>query len=201
MIKRIVLTASLLLALTLTSSAQAQGKIATIDLKKVFDGYWKRIQADKDLKTRAKGFEDELGKMRTEFEAETKDLPKLEQGVKDPLISPAEKEKRQKAFEARIMKAKELEKSIMQFNNSARATLDEITRQSRNDLLEEIRDHIRKKAKSAGVSLVIDTASETINQTPVVLYSDGSNDWTDEVLSTLNIGAPKGLLEEAAGSN
>lgn len=188
-----ILIASLFI---LASSAQAQTKIATINLKKVFDGYWKRIQADKTLKMRAKSFDDELAKMRDEFKAGTKDLPELEKAVKDTLISETEKAKRQKAFEAKVMKAKELEQAMIQFNNSARASLDELQRQTRGDLLAEIRDHVRKKAKSEGVNLVIDTAAETINQTPVFVFHDDSNDWTDNVLSTLNIGAPKEILEE-----
>jgi outer membrane protein len=194
---RTALFCALALSLSISSAAQAQqGKIATIDLKKVFDNYWKRVQADKELKERAKGFDDELAKMREEFERETKDLPVLEKGIKDPLISAAEKEKRQKAFEAKVIKAKELEQSMRQFSNTARATLDEVGRQSRGSLLDEIRDHIRRKAKAEGVSLVIDTASETINQTPVILYSDGSNDWTSGVLATLNNDAPKEILEQ-----
>jgi len=188
-----LLTAVFLLS---TASLQAQTRIATINLKKVFDGYWKRIQADKTLKERAKAFDDELSKMREEFKAETQDLPALEKAIKDTLISETEKAKRQKAFETKVIKAKELEQSMIQFNNTARATLDELQRQTRNDLLAEIQDHIRKKAKSEGVNMVIDTASETINQTPVLVFSDGSNDWTDQVLGTLNIGAPKGILDE-----
>ncbi len=194
---RTALFCALALTLSLAPASQAQqGKIATIDLKKVFDNYWKRVQADKELKERAKGFDEELAKMREEFQKETKDLPALEKGIKDPLISAPEKEKRQKAFETRIMKAKELEQSMIQFKNTAGATLDELGRQSRGSLLDEIRDHVRRKAKAAGVSLVIDTASETINQTPVILFSDGSYDWTDEVLATLNNDAPKDILEQ-----
>ena len=36
----------------------------------------------------------------------------------------------------------------------------------------------------------IDTAAESANNTPVVLYSNNENDMTEAVLSQLNAGAP-----------
>ena len=38
--------------------------------------------------------------------------------------------------------------------------------------------------------MVFDTAADSINQTPVILYSNGENDLTEAVLAQLNIGAP-----------
>jgi hypothetical protein len=37
---------------------------------------------------------------------------------------------------------------------------------------------------------VFDTAAESANNTPVLLYSNNENDMTDAVLAQLNVGAP-----------
>jgi Skp family chaperone for outer membrane proteins len=49
---------------------------------------------------------------------------------------------------------------------------------------------VNSKAKAAGYSLVIDTAAETINSTPVFLFSNNDTDITDAVLQQLNSTAP-----------
>jgi hypothetical protein len=41
--------------------------------------------------------------------------------------------------------------------------------------------------------MVLDTAAETINKTPVFLYTTGENDITDAVLLQLNSNAPAEL--------
>jgi Skp family chaperone for outer membrane proteins len=63
----------------------------------------------------------------------------------------------------------------------------------RADILKEINAAVAAKAKAAGCTLVIDIAAETINQTPMVIYSTGENDLTDAVLAQLNVGAPVNL--------
>jgi Skp family chaperone for outer membrane proteins len=63
----------------------------------------------------------------------------------------------------------------------------------RANLLKDITNVVSAKAKVAGFSLVIDVASETVNRTPVVLFSNNENDITDSVLQQLNATAPADL--------
>ena len=42
-------------------------------------------------------------------------------------------------------------------------------------------------------SILIDTSAKSLVGTPVVLYNNGQNDLTEEILSQLNAGAPTGL--------
>ena len=51
---------------------------------------------------------------------------------------------------------------------------------------------ITVKAKAARYAMVIDTASESFNKTPIVLYNDGENDITTAVLAQLNASDPAG---------
>jgi hypothetical protein len=38
--------------------------------------------------------------------------------------------------------------------------------------------------------MVFDTAAESINQTPFILYTTGEGDFTDAILAEINAGAP-----------
>ena len=69
----------------------------------------------------------------------------------------------------------------------------------RDSILAEIQDEVKKKAKAAGYTLVVDTAAETINRTPVMVYTSGENDITEEVLTVLNATAPA-ALPQAGGA-
>ena len=88
----------------------------------------------------------------------------------------------------------------MQFEKQARTTLDEQRRRMRDNILVEIRNLVNAKAKSAGYTLVIDSAAETGNNTPVVLYTNGENDLTQNILEQLNLGAPAEIAKPAAST-
>ncbi|MBI3191786.1 MAG: OmpH family outer membrane protein [Pedosphaera parvula] len=179
-------------ALLLAAPLHAQSKIGTVDLKKTFDGYWKTKQADANLKDRAAEFDKKRKEMVEEYKKANEDYKKLLDGSNDQAVSVEEREKRKKSAETKLLEIREIEQSVNQFDRSARTTLGEQQRRMRDNILEEIRNVINAKAKAAGYALVLDTAGETINNTPAIPYSDGKNDLTDEVLGQLNATAPLG---------
>ena len=60
----------------------------------------------------------------------------------------------------------------------------------RDKIIDEIRTTVEGKARSAGYALVLDTAAESANGTPIILFSNNENDMTKDVLAQLNAGAP-----------
>ena len=90
-----VLVAAFLAATTAPTTAQT--KIATIDLKRVFDGYWKTQQADSSLKEKAGDFEKKNKLMVEDYQKATEEYKKLLDSAGDAAVSAAEKEKRKKA--------------------------------------------------------------------------------------------------------
>src|SRR6478735_631003 len=75
-------------------------------------------------------------------------------------------------------------------SRTASNNLDEKKKRVRDNIINDIRNIASAKAKEKGVSLVVDTAAETVNGTPVILFSNNELDLTDAVLSQLNAGAP-----------
>jgi len=182
-----------LAALFLAAPLHAETKVGTVDLKKVFEKYWKTVQADKNLKERAGEFDKKRKEMVEEFQKANEDYKKLLDGANDQAVSAEEREKRKKSAETKLLEIREIEQSVQQFDRSARTTLAEQQRRMRDNILEEIRNIVNAKAKAGGYALIFDTAGETVNNTPVVPYSDGKNDLTDDVLSQLNATAPLGF--------
>ena len=174
----------------LTSPAFAQGKIATVDLRKVFDNYWKTKEADSALKDRAAEMDKEFKDLTEDYKKSKDEYTKLQAQANDQAVSADEREKRKNAAEAKLLQIRESEQTIEGFRRQASATLDEQKRRMRDKILAEIQNLVTSKAKSAGYSMVLDTAAESLNSTPVLVYSTDDNDITDDILKQLNATAP-----------
>jgi outer membrane protein len=180
----------LLLLLLPATPALAQGRTATIDLRKVFDDYWKTKEADAALKERAADIDKQYKELTDDWKKARDEYQKLQTAASDPAVATEEREKRKKAADLKLLEIRENEQAIDSFRRQAAATLDEEKRRKRDKILGEIRTAVTAKAKAAGYSMVIDVAAESVNATPVVLYTNGDNDITDEILSQLNAAAP-----------
>jgi outer membrane protein len=184
------LLAGLLLVCLMSTSAWAQGRTATVDLRKLFDNYWKTKQADAALKDRAADIDKDDKTMRDEWKKAKDEYQNLLSEANNQTLSLEEREKRKKLAEDKFKQIKDSEDAITQYERQARTTLDEQKKRMRDSIVEEIRATVKAKATAAGYALVFDTAAESANGTPVMLYSNNENDMTDAVLAQLNAGAP-----------
>jgi len=178
--------------LTAVSSVQAQTspKVGVIDLKKVFDGYWKTKQADVNLKAQASELDKKRKDMIGDYEKLNTDYKKVLDSTNDQAVSAEEREKRKKSAEAKLMEIREVEQSVQQFDRQSRTVLAEKQRQMRDNILKELKEAINAKSKAAGYDMVVDSAAESANGTPIVMFWNGTGDITDAVLSHLNVNAP-----------
>ncbi len=185
----------------LVTSASAQGKIGLIDLRKVFDDYYKTKAADSLLKDQASDLDKQRKSLMDQYQKATDDYKKALDDANNQAISADEREKRKKGAEANLLEIKRLEESVNQFDRTARTTLEERQRRMRDSILEEIRTVITAKAKAASLSMVIDTASESVNKTPILLYTNGENDITANVLKQLNASEPPSTAKPGSGKD
>ena len=180
--------AALSLLLLSASVALAQPKIAVVDMKKVFDGYWKTKQLDKKLSGSLQEFNDQQKKMIEQFQSAQKEYLAIKESAKDPALSANEKDRRNTESEEKLQQIRQLENDIRSHKRSGEVRLTEQQVRHKNNLISDIKDTIKVKARSEGFSLVLNTAAVDINQAPIVLFTDGSNDITEDILATLNQG-------------
>jgi len=171
-------------------SANAEVRVAIIDLRKVFDDYYKTKAANSQLSDLAADMAKESKNYMDQYQKNSDDYKKLLDEANNQAVSSDEREKRKKAAEGKLLEMKELETTITQFQRTSRTTLEEKKHQMTEKIVGEIRDVVNAKAKAAGYSLVLDTSAESINPTPVVLYTNGETDITNPVLEQLNAKAP-----------
>ena len=173
-----------------TSPAIAQPKIGTIDLKKVFDGYWETKEADTQIKERQGDFKKARQGMIDDYQKANEEYRKLVESANDAALSGDEREKRKKTAETKLLELREIEQSVRQYDQQSQNTLGEQTRRMRDNIVRKIREVIDAKAKTAGYTLVIDIAGESTALTPIILYTNGENDMTEQVLVQLNANRP-----------
>ena len=182
------------------SSALAQQKIATVDMRKLFDGYWKTKQAEAALNDRKSELDKEDRSFLDNLHKDRDAYQKLLDTANDQAISADERDKRKQAAADKYTEIQNSQATIVQFERQAQATLAEQTQRMRTDIIGEITTAVSAKAKAAGYTMVLDLAGQSINQTMVVLYTDGQNDLTAAVLAQLNAGAPIDLTAPATNS-
>jgi Skp family chaperone for outer membrane proteins len=177
----------------LSGSACAQGKFATVDLKKLFEKYYKKQQAQVVIDDKKSDLEKEIKSMLNEYDKTNSVYQKLLGDAQDPVLSAEERDKRKKSAEQAFKQLKDLEDAIRKFQRTAESNLDEQRTRLIDNIVTEIRTVVTAKAKLAGYAFVFDTSATSFNRTPVVLYSDNQNDITDAILGELNRGAPTDL--------
>jgi Skp family chaperone for outer membrane proteins len=192
---------TILLLAFLSVPALAQTKIGTVDLRKLFDGYWKTRQAQAALNDRKTQLDKDDKSMRDDLKKGGDEYQKLLEQANDPATSASEREKRKQAAADKLKQLQDSKTAIDQFERQAQATLSDQLQRMRENILVEIKAAVAAKAKAAGYLLVIDAAAaETANATTAVVYSSGDNDLTDAVLKHLNAGAPIDLTKPVASN-
>ncbi len=172
----------------------AEPKIATVDLKKVFEDYYKTKLADAAIKEEASGLDKDRKALIEDHSKAMDDYKKALDEANNQATSADEREKRKKEAEGKLIKINDLRQTVEQFDRTAKQNLDEKLRMTREKILKEIKDVITTKSKVGAFTLVLDSSTVApAGRPPVVLFTNGDNDLTAAVLETLNANAPADL--------
>ena len=178
------------LALGSAVSAQAQTRIATVNLVEVFDNYWKTKQAKVALTDSRTETKKEIETMQDAHRKLIENYKKLQNDANDQAVSDAERAKRRKALEPKIKELQDSENTLKQLVSNREAELKVKTDRMMEDVIKDIRAVVASKAKSAGYALVLDSSARSATTTEIFLYVSGENDLTKQVTQELNIAAP-----------
>ena len=187
-INLLILTFVLLTATAISGSAET--KIATVDMKKVFTGYWKTKTAQATMETENVNLSREIKGMTDDFEKAQTDYKKLLELVNDPVISANERDRLKQAAASKAKDINGSKEAIEKYKRQVESKLaGEIQRFNAN-ITTDIQKAVADKAKSGGYSLILDASGASTSGTALVVFSDASTDISDSVLAQLNAGAP-----------
>jgi outer membrane protein len=195
-ILRTIFPAVLLLTL-LSGTALAQSKIATVDMKKVFDNYYKTKLAQAAIQDHITQLYKDDNDMKDDLKKATEDYQKLLTQANDPAVSADERARRKQAAADKLKQLDERRAAIEQSDRTAQASINNQIQHMSEKVMADIQAVVNAKAKAGGYSMVLNTSPETLNlgaakvnvPSPVI-YSVSDVDLTSDVLKQLNAGAP-----------
>lgn len=192
--KKTLITALLAIAITLGTAltASAQQKIGTVDMKKIFESYYKTKDAEAVMnedRAKVKRDMDERTEKRKLLEA---DITKLREDLKKPELGGAKKDSVSKDIEKKIGEWQEMTKDFQAYAKEQEERVGAKTLNIRNGIVSDIKAVVNEKIKSDSYDLVFDTSGLSSNGVPVIMYAKDSYDFTKEIVEKLNASRPKG---------
>ncbi len=180
----------------LGGSAQADVKVGTIDMKQVFDTYYKTKDAEGKINEARTQAKKELDERLDSFNKAQEEAKKLNEEANKPELSAAAKADKSKLLNEKLQALGALQREIQEFQQTRERQLSEQSVRSRNSLVEEINKVIGDKVKAAGYDIVLDKSGQSLNAVGVVIFSRDSFDFTNDVVNELNKSKPAAKAEK-----
>ena len=180
--------------LAVVSSASAQSKIATVDMKKLFNGYYKTKMAQNAMDKDKNDLRKELKDMADGLEKARADYKQLLGQANDQAVTSDERDKRKASAMEKAKDVNSRQVAFEQYQRQAETQLNDKSQRIVGNLVGEIQKVVADKAKAGGYTLVVNSAS-----TDAFLYTSADSDITAAVITQLNVGAPIDFNKSPAG--
>ena len=125
------------------------------------------------------------------FKKAMDEINKTNQDIEKPELSKDGKEKLAKQRDEKVQEARNLDREIAEFRQARERQLQEQFMRMRKDIIDDIMKVVNEKVKAGGYDLVLDKTGVSMGQVPVVLYSRGDLDFSNDIITALNKNAPK----------
>ena len=189
--KRVLMMLFLAVGLNLGYTLNAATAIGVISLEKVYNGYWRTDVENKKLKTKQEEALDRIKKLEESLRKEGTVLGNMIKAMQDPRLAAAERSNRQQQVQTKQKELQQMQDAIQGFRERTRKDLELDMRKEREQIMEEIQQIVSAEAKKRKLNLVLDEAARSAAIAPIVIFTDGENDLTEEVLRQLNLSDPK----------
>ena len=140
----------------LTASAAEDMKIGIVDMKRVFQEYFKTKDAEKKVNEDKSKAKKELDDRSSKYRDLITKWNEIEKVMKDKLVNEELKGQKQKEAQEIISEARALERDMEEFRRRRESQLQEQVMRMRKGLLEDIKSRVEEKAKRDNYDLVFD---------------------------------------------
>jgi outer membrane protein len=187
----LVLTGALAFSVGFASQAQAQIKVGTIDMQKVFAAYYKTKEAEEKINDARKAYKDELDQRMDVYKKNLDSINKLNEEINKPELSGASKDQKAQERDSKIAEVKGLEKEINEFRGTREKQIADQTNRMRSGIVEDIMKVVNEQVKAQNYDLVFDRSGASLNAgVPVVVYAKDQMDFSEGVIGKLNANRP-----------
>jgi outer membrane protein len=174
------------------SMASADLKIATVDLGKAFDQFYKTKEAAARLKEKQEQAQKEIQDKVTDYQHISDEVQKLDTQSKDPTLSAEARADKAKARDQRGADLQAAGRQIEEFKTERGNELKDEYVRRRKEVVDEITKVITDYSGPQGYDLVLDKSSASVTSgVPFVLFNSNKLvDITPDIVKKLNADEP-----------
>jgi len=181
-------------------SANAQLKVGTVDMNRIFSSYYKTKDAESRINEARNEAKKELDDRMDTHKKALDEINGINDQLKKSELSKDAKDKLNTSLNQKISDFRTAESEITDFKNTREKQLQEQAVRMRNSIVQEINGLVQAKVKSDNYDLVFDKSGMSLNGVPVLVYSRDAMDFSDDIITQLNKNKPKDTSAPAAGA-
>lgn len=180
------LTAIAIVSLAAASASAADLKFGVVDMSRAFQEFYKTKDATSVMKGNRDKVAQDMNERYTAYKSKMADVQKLQKEVSDPILTQEGRAKAGASLQNLAKEVRSMEQEISDFQQRSAMKLRQEENDLQRDLYLEIADVVKRKAETDGFDFVFDRSGMSITSSPVLLYSKGATDFTDQIIVELN---------------
>ena len=179
---------TLAFALVFPIAAFAQGtlKVGTVDMQRAFKEYGKTKDAEAKINDAKNAAKKEYDERAESYKKALDEINNLNKQLDAPALSADAKSQKAKERDDKIANIKNMEREINEFRQTRERQLQEQAMRMREGIVKEITDIVMERVKTNNMDLVFDKSGMSLNGVPVLMYSHGNVDFTNDIIAVLN---------------
>ena len=183
----------------LSTFALEEGRIASVNMERIFAQYHKTTQADDRLKEQVDVFNAKREEMLQALREMEQEFNAVREEAQDQSLAEDMRDERRNQAEEMLVELREEEKVLRSFEESTRAEIQEQGKRMRSRIVDQIEEAVEDFSIRNSLFAVVDLTGQSLNQVPVMVYMDEDADVTDEIIEILNMGVAAGGELEGQG--
>lgn len=189
------LLACVLAFLTLPAGGSAQdfSKIAVIDYNTILKDYYKAKDSQKQMEDLAANYQKERNERDAGLKTLVDSINALQKDLQDPALSDAKKKEKENQLKARGEEGQVKQREMMAFAQTASKILEDKRQRLTQELTEDINKALAQIAKNKYNMVFV---KPQVPAPGSLIFSEGMDDVTQQVLAILNKDAPAGAKKE-----
>jgi outer membrane protein len=168
------------------AASQSSVKIASLDMSKIFDEYYKTKKAKDELKDAADAVEKDLRSRDAEIQKAAAEVRRLEEEAENPAYTDEKRAAKRKECDQKRSEYRMMSTQAQDLVVNKKRDLESQQAKVRNVLVEEITKTIQEKARKEGYVLVIDKTGKTLSGVSPFIYVQDALDITADVIKMIN---------------
>jgi outer membrane protein len=175
-----------ILAFAPTIASAQNLKVGTVDMKRVFESYYKTKDAEAKINEKRNSAKKELEDRMDVAKKSLAEVQKLDEDLNKPELSATAKAEKSRLRQEKAADLQNMDREIREFQATQEKQLNELSVRMRAGIVDEINKVVEARVKAENYDVVLDKSGPSLNGVPLVLFSRESWDFTTDVVSALN---------------